>query len=148
MALDHAFDILATNRGTTLRGIKRWTNTLNLLRVPGTARPPPLARTRSASSTTCSGLWQMLAHLSLAALCLRLASCAAYPGKQLRQLRRRYTALVRGPKKTQSGTPWLQHRRWQRERAETRRLKIYLMMPFCRSCSISGRRLYVSSTMA
>ena len=56
MALHHAFENLATNLGTRLRGIKRCANTLNLLRAPGTARPPPLASIRSASSTTSSGL--------------------------------------------------------------------------------------------
>src|SRR6266513_2147844 len=61
----HAFDSFATNLGTILRGIKRCANTLNLLITPGTARPPPLARTRSVSSTTCSVLWQMPAHFSL-----------------------------------------------------------------------------------
>jgi hypothetical protein len=57
MAVHHALDIFATNRGTRLRGIRRWAKTLNLLRAPGTVRPPPLASTRNASSTTCSGLW-------------------------------------------------------------------------------------------
>jgi hypothetical protein len=56
MALNHAFENLATNLGTRLRGIKRCANTLNLLRTPGTVRPPPLASIRSASSTTSSGL--------------------------------------------------------------------------------------------
>jgi hypothetical protein len=52
----HAFENLATNLGTRLRGIKRCAKTLNLLSAPGTVRPPPLARTWSASSTTSSGL--------------------------------------------------------------------------------------------
>src|SRR5258707_3134981 len=57
MAVHHALDIFATNRGTRLRGIKRSAKTLNLLRAPGTVRPPPLASARNAFSTTCSGLW-------------------------------------------------------------------------------------------
>src|SRR6266576_251566 len=52
----HAFDSFATHLGTILRGIQRCAKTLNLLIAPGTARPPPLARTRSVSSTTCSVL--------------------------------------------------------------------------------------------
>src|SRR6267142_3087405 len=56
VTLHHAFDIFATNLGTSLRGIKRCAKTLNLLRAPGTVSPPPLASTRSASSTTWSGL--------------------------------------------------------------------------------------------
>jgi hypothetical protein len=57
IAVHQALDIFATSLGTRLRGIKRWAKTLNLLRAPGTVRPPPLASTRNASSTTCSGLW-------------------------------------------------------------------------------------------
>lgn len=59
MTVDHARDNFATSLGTILRRIRPCAKTLNLLRAPGTLRPPPLASTRSASSTTCSGLWQM-----------------------------------------------------------------------------------------
>src|SRR5882762_5086324 len=56
MAEDHAYENFASNLGTSLRGIKRCAKTLNLLRAPGTVRPPPLASTCSASSATSSGL--------------------------------------------------------------------------------------------
>jgi hypothetical protein len=46
MARHHAFDNLATNRGTTLRGIRRCAKTLNLLRAPGIVSPPPLLGSR------------------------------------------------------------------------------------------------------
>src|SRR4029077_8482250 len=54
--LSHAFDNFATNLGTIFRGIKRCAKTLNLLRAPGTVKPPPSARTRRASCTTSSGV--------------------------------------------------------------------------------------------
>jgi hypothetical protein len=55
-AVHHAFEKFAINLGTRLRGIKRCAKTLNLFRAPGIVRPPPLASTCSASSTTSSGL--------------------------------------------------------------------------------------------
>ena len=55
-AVHHAFEKFAINLGTRLPGIKRCAKTLNLFRAPGTVRPPPLASTCSASTTTSSGL--------------------------------------------------------------------------------------------
>jgi hypothetical protein len=59
MAVHHAFENFATNLGTSLRGIKRCAKTLNLLRAPGTVRPPPLTSICSFQSLGLSFLREL-----------------------------------------------------------------------------------------